>query len=339
MKISEVNQELCTGCGACVEECPAALFRIEPASPGATPRAVHQDPHGWCTGCGHCLAVCPQGAIVCEPAATLPEPSGIEHPEQLCSYETLLPFLQSKRSVRRYRPRPVPTQRIQEVLEAMRWAPSGHNLQACRYLVLTDPGLLAAISDHTVAGFRRFRTVVRLRKLLRPFIPHNLYRVLDSSGLLEGLDDMICRRDAGEDPILFNAPAVIVVYYPDMGPLSLLDPTIAFTYGMLAAHSLGLGTCWIGFAVQTLFKDKGMRTLLGVPRDMIVAGVMTLGYPLPVYHRVPPRNEPQARWLGNGSRPGRLSRPREGAPGEPAPSGLPQRHPVHTLSRRTPASA
>jgi len=301
MKISGVNGELCTCCGACVDECGADLFKIESDPSEASPQVVHHDPHSWCTGCGHCLAVCPQGAILSDAASVLPEPAGIEHPERLCGYETLLPFLQSKRSVRRYMPQPVQREQVAAVLEAMRWAPSGHNLQACRYLAITERSVLQAIADHTIDGFRKFRGIIRMRKLLRPFLPVNLYKVLDSPGLLDGVNDMIRRREEGQDPILFDAPAVVAVYYPDMGSLSLLDPAIAFTYGMLAAHSLGLGSCWIGFAIQSLYKDKKMKKLLGVPADMIIAGVMTLGYPVPVYHRVPPRNEVQVRWLENGN--------------------------------------
>jgi hypothetical protein len=44
-----------------------------------------------------------------------------------------------------------------------------------------------------------------------------------------------------------------------------------------------------------------MHKLLGVPEDMIIAGVMTLGVPLPVYHRVPPRKPLQVRWLEGGN--------------------------------------
>ena len=300
MKIVGVNEDLCTLCGACVQECCADLFRTV-ADPGkGTARMVHQDPHGWCTGCGHCLAVCPHDAIRWEDAEKPLEPAGIVHPESYCNYTALLPFLQSKRSVRRYHARIPERERITAVLEAMRWAPTGHNLQANRYLAITDRSVLQAIADHTIEGFRKFRTIVRLRKLLKPFLLRNLYKVLDSPGLLQGVDAMIRQREQGEDPILFGAPVVIVVYYPNMGALSLLDPTIAFTYGMLAAHSLGLGSCWIGFAIQSLYKDKGMRKLLGVPEDMIVAGVMTLGYPLPMYHRIPPRNPLQVRWLDSG---------------------------------------
>ena len=296
MKTIGIDPERCTGCRACAQECAAGLFRVETDPGGRGVRIVHQDPYGWCTGCGHCLAVCPAEAILWDSTLPVLESEGIEHPEELCGYGTMLSFLQSKRSVRRYRPEEVPRTQIEAVLEAMRWAPSGHNLQANRYLVITDRYLMGAITDHTIRAFMKFRGLIRLRKLLKPFLPAKLYEVLDSPGLIEGLNDMIHRREKGEDPILFEAPAAILVYSPDMGPLSLLDPTIAFTYGMLAAHSLGLGSCWIGFAIQSLFKDRGMRKLLGIPPDMLIAGVMTLGYPIPVYRRVPPRNELQVRW-------------------------------------------
>jgi nitroreductase/NAD-dependent dihydropyrimidine dehydrogenase PreA subunit len=301
MKIAGINREACTLCGACAQECCADLFRMKTEPGGKKAWMVREDPHGWCTGCGHCLAVCPQDAIQWEDAESTLEPAGIEHPENFCSYEALLPFLQSKRSVRRYRAQEPGREQITAVLEAMRWAPTGHNLQANRYLAITDRRVLQSITDHTIEGFRKFRTVIRLRKLLKPFLPRNLYKVLDSPGLLEGVDAMIYQREQGKDPILFDAPAVIVVYYPEMGALSLLDPTIAFTYGMLAAHALGLGSCWIGFAIQSLYKNKTMHNLLGVPSNMIIAGVMTLGYPLPVYHRIPPRNPLQVRWLDEGN--------------------------------------
>jgi len=297
MTISGVNEERCISCGACVEECCANLFSMETYPSESRARVVHRDPHSWCTGCGHCLAVCPQDAILWDDAETPLIVTGIEHPENLCSYDTLLRFLQSKRSVRRYLPLELRQEQVDAVLEAMRWAPSGHNLQACRYLAITERRALRAITDHTIEDFRKFRLIIRMRKLLRPFLPTNLYKLLDSPGLLEGINDMIRRREEGLDPILFDAPAVIVVYYPNLGSLSVIDPTIAFTYGMLAAHSMGLGSCWIGFAIQSLYKDRGMRKLLGVPRDMIVAGVMTLGYPVPVYRRVPPRNQIHVRWL------------------------------------------
>jgi len=301
MKIKGVNEERCTLCGACACECGSGLFTKVSDPQGFATRMVHEDPYNWCTGCGHCLAVCPYDAILWEDADPPLEPAGIEQPESFCGYDALLPFLQSKRSIRHYRAGKPSQQQITAVLEAMRWAPTGHNLQANRYLAITDRSVLQAITDHTIEGFKKFRTVIRLRNLLKPFLPRNLYKVLDSPGLLEGINAMIRQREQGRDPILFDAPVVIVVYYPNMGALSLLDPTIAFTYGMLAAHSLGLGSCWIGFAIQSLYKDRGMRKLLGVPEDMIIAGVMTLGYPLPVYHRVPPRNPLQVRWLDSGS--------------------------------------
>jgi nitroreductase/NAD-dependent dihydropyrimidine dehydrogenase PreA subunit len=306
MRIVGTNEKLCTLCGACAEECGADLFKMVHGQAGGDERMVHVDPYQWCTSCGHCVAVCPVSAILWVDGEASPDTIGVERSDNLCTYQALLPFLRSRRSVRRYRSNQPGRNQIEAVLEAMRWAPSGHNLQANRYLVITDRGVLRAISDHTIAGFRKLRTVIRMRKLLKPFVPVHLYEVLNTPGLLEGLDAMIRRREQGEDPILFDAPVVILVYYPYMGPLSLLDPTIAFTYGMLAAHALGLGSCWIGFAIQNLYKSKTMHRLLGVPQDMIIAGVMTLGYPVPVYHRVPPRKALQIRWLDGEH--GRLSK-------------------------------
>ena len=120
MKITGVNEDLCTLCHACVEECGADLFSTETGPDKSEIRVVHEDPYRWCTGCGHCLAVCPHDAILWEDAERPLDPVGIEHPESYCGYEAILPFLQSKRSVRRYHARVPERDQIMAVLEAMR---------------------------------------------------------------------------------------------------------------------------------------------------------------------------------------------------------------------------
>ncbi len=335
MEIIEIDYTACTGCRRCVSECPAGLFALngiessdvyktmqeEPDRQGRQAACqqpgmdvVRQDPNGWCTGCGHCICVCPANAIRFEneslpsekealpsedgssPASKTLEFEGVSEPSTLCSYDTVLKFLASKRSVRHYRRDEVPKESIEAVIEAMRYAPTGHNLQANRYLVIRDPEKIQRIIEETSAGFKRFKAVIRLRKLLKPFVSGPMYEMLNDPGLMAGLDDLISKCRAGEDPILHSAPVVVVSYYPSFGPLSLLDPTIAFTYGMLAAHALGLGTCWIGFSIQALWKNKGMKRFLGIPGDMIVTGVMTLGYPAVRYVRVPPRRAAAVKW-------------------------------------------
>lgn len=312
MEIIGIDREVCTGCGLCVKECPADLFSVNGTAPArvsgpaqAVRHVVRNDNNGWCTGCGHCISVCPVDAIrfgdesmkCTKNAPSSWEFEGVSDPPSLCSYDTVLKFLSSKRSVRHYRNEAVPKDMIDAVLEAMRYAPTGHNLQGNRYLVIRDPVKLRRIVDETAAGFKRFRSVVRARKLLKPFISSAMYEIMNSPGLCSGLEDLMSRCGRGEDPILHSAPVIVISYYPSLGPLSLIDPTIAFTYGMLAAHALGLGTCWIGFAIQALWKNRRMKRYLGVPKETIVTGVMTLGYPAVQYARVPPRNTVAVKWI------------------------------------------
>jgi len=44
-------------------------------------------------------------------------------------YETLLELIQKRRTIRKYKPIPIPDEYIEKVIEAARWAPSGANTQ------------------------------------------------------------------------------------------------------------------------------------------------------------------------------------------------------------------
>ena len=112
---------------------------------------------------------------------------------------------------------------------------------------------------------------------------------------------MIDRWRSGEDVIFFSAPAVVVVSVPDLGGLSFIDPTIAVTYGMLAAHTLGLGTCWMGFAIQSLSRHRGIKEELGLPMEELIAGIMTVGYPELQYRRPPARKKVECTWIEGGA--------------------------------------
>ena len=94
------------------------------------------------------------------------------------------------------------------------------------------------------------------------------------------------------DPF-YGAPVVLVVLVPrDFGP-GVCDGSLVLGNMMLAAHSLGLGSCWIHRAKET-FEDaegKALLASLGVEGDWVGVGNCVLGYAADPLKPVIPRKE------------------------------------------------
>jgi nitroreductase len=74
---------------------------------------------------------------------------------------------------------------------------------------------------------------------------------------------------------------------------------------LLGAHTLGLGSCLIGFVVSAMQADKKIQTQLGIPKKETVHAVIALGHPDESYLRTTGRKKPvtrfyQASGRGNG---------------------------------------
>lgn len=145
---------------------------------------------------------------------------------------------QDRRSIRKYKDVPVEEEKITQLLEAARLAPSWKNMQCWRFLVLTDAAKRAAVG----AAFP---------------------------------DD-----NPGKKAILL-APAIIVACgNPAESDVEnginyfVADVAIAFEHLCLAAHALGLGTCWMGW-----YDEAGIKSSLAIPAEYRIVGITPLGYP------------------------------------------------------------
>ena len=143
-----------------------------------------------------------------------------------------------RRSIRKYKDTPVEREMIEQVLDAARLAPSWKNLQCWRFLILTDPA--------------------RKEALLSAFAEDNPGR----KAFLQAPVAIVICGDPAESDVSHG-----VDYY-------VADAAIAFEHICLAAHAVGLGTCWMG-----LFDEADMKAKLGIPDHMRVVGVTPLGYP------------------------------------------------------------
>lgn len=72
-----------------------------------------------------------------------------------------------------------------------------------------------------------------------------------------------------------HAPCVIILCYEkNKGKFGIYDVTLAGGNILLVAQSLGLGTCWIG-----AFDEEKIKELIGIPENVSVVALITLGYP------------------------------------------------------------
>jgi nitroreductase len=95
--------------------------------------------------------------------------------------------------------------------------------------------------------------------------------------------------------IFYHAPVLIVISGNAAGSWITEDCAMAAENLMLAAHSMGLGTCWIGFA-QSYLNTAAGKQRLGLPDSWVPVAPIIIGHPKSVPAAVP-RKEPEVRWV------------------------------------------
>jgi nitroreductase len=89
----------------------------------------------------------------------------------------------------------------------------------------------------------------------------------------------------GVDTLFHGATAAILVGGRKSANTPMEDALLASQNILLAAHSLGLGSCMIGFAVEAIKRDRQIRKMLQIPEDESIYAVIALGYPAEKYRK------------------------------------------------------
>lgn len=296
MKINGIYPEKCILCGECINECPPGLFSREKSH--GKGGVVYNNPLDRCIRCGHCIAVCKPGAINYEAEETAFTFENIDHPEKIVPFDSIFKFLAIRRSVRRFKDKPVDREDLEAVFKAMQYAPSASNARRWQYIAVTDRQKIAWLSAKTLDLFKMMRSLINLRWLLWPFLPGNIKKMIFSPSMKGVINEAIAEYKKGKDFIFFHAPCILILHAPVYGSsISGNDAGIALTYGMLAAQSRGLGSCWIGFAQEAIERKPEVQRWLSLPKQHKVYGVLALGYPDVKYFFIPPRSELEVRYM------------------------------------------
>jgi coenzyme F420-0:L-glutamate ligase / coenzyme F420-1:gamma-L-glutamate ligase len=175
----------------------------------------------------------------------------------------LLDAIKQRRSIRKYLPKPVPKELVKEVLVAAGWAPSAHNSQPWRFIVLVDASgkreLATAMAQAWAADLAKDGAIVDAqmqKERVERFA--NAPALILACSTMEGLrnfpdrERQMCERD-----------------------LAMQSFGAALQNLLLTAHAAGLGACWFcapGFCKETV------RKVLKIPDTVEPEAFVILGY-------------------------------------------------------------
>lgn len=282
-KIS-INSELCTGCGLCIDVCKS--FNIVLQNGKAT---VGDQSKGFgCIGCGHCMAICPEGAIEVRGREISPEDIfELPKSEAMANYGQLLGLLQRRRSIREFTDRQVEPEIIEKILDAAATAPMGLPPSDVNVLVIKGKDKALAFARDYSAYLRRmkFMTSPLFLALMRPFWGKANDEMF--KGFINPLfEAYTVEMDKGANYINYDAPLLMYFYgSPYTDPA---DPIIAATYAMIAAESMGLGTCMLGAVhpfIQSGRRAKKFRENHGIRYKSKEGLFVAFGYPAVKYRK------------------------------------------------------
>jgi len=195
----------------------------------------------------------------------------------------LIKVIQERKSVRAFKPDPIPKETIGKIIQLATHAPSAINLQPWEFII--------------VAGEEKERLSRRLIKAYKekqiscgPGNVKPMPKTITQRGVktLELMTPFFQEMGVHPDPFInegschfYGASVAILICLDDSFPKSrLVDIGIILGYLILIAHEFGLGTCPIGLI--TAYEDE-IKDLLNIPENKIVVIGVALGYPDPTH--------------------------------------------------------
>lgn len=163
----------------------------------------------------------------------------------------VLEAIKTRRSIKKFKPDPIPEEYIEQIIEAGTYAASGMNEQAAIIVAVTNKDIIQLLST--------------------------------ANAEIKGVSS---------DPF-YGAPVVLVVLASSSRLTRVEDGSLVIGNMMLAAHSLGIGSCWIHRAKETFERPEWKAWLksIGIEGTYVGVGNCVLGYPDMEEPKASPRKE------------------------------------------------
>lgn len=168
----------------------------------------------------------------------------------------IMDAIYKRRSVRSYSPQRLDAQTIRTLLEAAVWAPTAVHEEPWAFVIVQELAVLKRLSD-------------RAKKIFTADAQNT------HSEQARHLLDILAQPEFN---IFYNASTLIVICGRPKGPFVVADCWLAAENLILAAFSMGLGSCVIGFAVPALNTPE-IKSELAIPADCTAIAPIIVGVP------------------------------------------------------------
>lgn len=292
-EISSVNQATCSACGACAAVCPNRIIKKDHAGQ----MGFRPDRLWMCFRCGQCMAACPTQSVQVAGLSYARDFFVLPERPQAGSFFDLIA---TRRSVRNFKEKPVPRELLEKIVQAIESAPPGFPPLKTELIAVQDPLRIRQALPHMI---ELYETLVKMlhhpvaKLVIRSEIGAEKYNTL-THHVAPLMKERLPELKAGtEDTITRGAPALILFHANRKQENYHGDIYIALTYGLLAAHALGLGASAIDLIPPVVERSKALRELFAIPAENEVVGAMILGYPVYAYRRGIRRSLKSVTWL------------------------------------------
>jgi nitroreductase len=171
---------------------------------------------------------------------------------------TVLDCIRARRSTRSFLDRPVEDDKLEALLDAAIWAPSGSNNQSWLFTAVANKEMLLEINELVKQGFQTY-------------VPDDDYRGKHMAKTVSQKEGYC---------FFYNAPVLVIASNKPGYENAVADCALGLENLFLAAHSLGLGSCYVN-QLHWLRDDEPLREYLcrlGIPKEHTICSAAAVGY-------------------------------------------------------------
>jgi len=189
------------------------------------------------------------------------------------NYNDLQECIEGRCSHRKFTSEPVPPELIEKLVDCARFAPSGHNLQPWKFAAVRNREIIVNMADAVEAAFQR----------ILPDLPEETAKKMkDYSFFMTHFKDapvviVVLVNESDYLTARVSAEYGVPRRHEEMIDISLLGAGAAIQNLLLAAHSLGLGTCWMTEPVT--FAQGEIETMVKADEGYRAVSVIAAGWP------------------------------------------------------------